>query len=138
MYGYQGADTSAEQLRLTGQLFDAALSELAVVAWGQPCLIVGDFNVEPSQIPSLAKGISAGLWADLEADWAAASGGEPAVTCKHTWASDSGDRWDFQMDALLCAAAVRSCSVRNQRWIQPHLAVRSWLAASRWDGLRYG
>ena len=29
LYGYQGADSSAEQLQLTHQLFDAALSEIA-------------------------------------------------------------------------------------------------------------
>ena len=62
LYGYQGADSDAEQLALTNQLFDAALSELSVVARGQPCMIVGDFNVEPTKIPCLAKGISAGLW----------------------------------------------------------------------------
>ena len=50
-FGYQGADTVAEQLALTEQLFDAALSELSVVARGQPCLMVGDFNVEPTKIP---------------------------------------------------------------------------------------
>ena len=31
LYGYQGADTDAEQLALTEQLFDAALAELDVV-----------------------------------------------------------------------------------------------------------
>ena len=30
LYGYQGADTDAEQLALTEQLFDAALGELSV------------------------------------------------------------------------------------------------------------
>ena len=48
--GYQGSDTSSEQLQLTDQLVDAALGELAVVARGQPCLVVGDFNVEPMKI----------------------------------------------------------------------------------------
>ena len=61
LYGYQGSDDDAEQLALTDQLFDAALAELAVVAWGSPCLLVGDFNVEPTEIPCLSKGISAGL-----------------------------------------------------------------------------
>ena len=60
LYGYQGADTDAEQLALTNQLFDAAFGELLVVARGQPCLLVGDFNVEPTKIPCLAKGISVG------------------------------------------------------------------------------
>ena len=43
LYGYQGSDNSSEQLQLTDQLVDAALGELAVVARGQPCLVVGDF-----------------------------------------------------------------------------------------------
>ena len=70
LYGYQGSDNSSEQLQLTDQLVDAALGELAVVARRQPCLVVGDFNVEPTKIPCLAEGISAGLWVDLEFCWA--------------------------------------------------------------------
>ena len=57
LYGYQGADSDAEQLALTDHLFDAALCELHAVAAGQPCLLVGDFNVESTKIPCLAKGI---------------------------------------------------------------------------------
>ena len=66
LYGFQSADTDAEQLVLTERLFDAALGELHVVACGQPCLLVGDFNVEPTKVLFLAKGISAGLWVDFE------------------------------------------------------------------------
>ena len=61
LHGYQGADREAEKLALTDQLLDAFLGELGVVAREQPCLVVGDFNVEPTKIPCLAKGISAGL-----------------------------------------------------------------------------
>ena len=57
LYGYQGADREAEKLALTDQLLDAAFGELRVVAREQPCLIVGGFNVEPTKIPCLAKGI---------------------------------------------------------------------------------
>ena len=115
-------------MQLTNQLFEAALGELAVVARGQPCLIVGDFNVEPTKIPCLAKGISAVLCVDFEeASWAIAAGRAPAVTCKRTWDSD----WDFQIGCPLCAAAVLSCEVVGDRWIQPHLAVRTWFA-DRW------
>ena len=67
---------------MTDQLLDAASGELACVAREQPCLLVGDFNVEPTKIPCLAKGIMAGLWVDLEASWALASGRAPGVTCK--------------------------------------------------------
>ena len=65
LYKYQGADSDPEQLALTDQLFDAAFGELGAVARGQPCLLVGDVNVEPTKIPCLAKGISAGLWVTL-------------------------------------------------------------------------
>ena len=67
---------------MTDQLLDAALGELACVAREQPCLLVGDFNVEPTKIHCLAKRISAGLWVDLESAWASASGGNPGVTCR--------------------------------------------------------
>ena len=111
LYGYQGAVTDPEQLALTDQLFDAALAELSVVARGQPCLMVGDFNVEPTKIPCLANGISAGLWVDLEEAWALAAGLKPAVTCKRTWDSVGGHRRDFMVGCPLTVAAVSSCKV---------------------------
>ena len=80
VYGYQGANVDAEQLALIDQLFGAAFGDLSVVARGQPCLLVGDFNVEPTKIPCLAKGISAGLWVDLEGAWASAAGLQPSPT----------------------------------------------------------
>ena len=80
LYGYHGADSSAERLQLTNQLFEDSMGDLAVVARGQPCLIVGDFNVGPTKISCLAKGISAGLWVDLEVSWALATGRQPAST----------------------------------------------------------
>ena len=132
LYGYQGADTDAEQLALTEQLFDAALGELEVAALDQPCLIVGDFNVEPTKIPCLTKGISAGLWVDLESAWALACGRQPTATCKRTWGPTAGHRRDFMVGCPLVAAAVASCSVQRDRWIVPHLAVRTYFECARW------
>ena len=54
----------------------------------------------------MPKGISAGLWVDLEASWASASGGQPAATCKREWGSGGGTRRDFMIGALLIG---RSC-----------------------------
>ena len=51
LYGYQGADADVEQLSLTEQLFDAALCELCVVAWGQPCVRDGDIQRGAYQNP---------------------------------------------------------------------------------------
>ena len=130
LHGYQGAFRDAEQLALTDQLFDAALGELRVVAMDQPCLIVGDFNVEPTKIPCLSKGIFAGLWVDPA--WAFASGVPPAVTCKRAWGDPGGHRRDFMVGCPLVAAAVHSCSVQQDRWIVPHLAVRASFLYSSW------
>ena len=80
LYGSQGADADAEQLALTEQLFDAARGDLGLVARGQPSLIVGDFHVEPTKITCSAKGISAGLWVDLDAAWSLAGSDQPTAT----------------------------------------------------------
>ena len=133
LYGYQGADTDSEQLALTDQLFDAALGELYVAALGQPCLLVGDFNVEPTKIPCLAKGISAGLWVDFGEAWALAAGLQPAPTCKRSWTAAGGHRRDFILGCPLAAAAILSCKVQPDRWIAPHLSVRALFDYGRWD-----
>ena len=124
--GYQGADTVAEQLALTEQLCDAALGELSVVAREQPCMLVGDFNVEPTKIPS------AGLWVDFEESWALATGRQPSSTCLREWGCGGGNRRDFMFGCPLAAAAVLSCKVQPDRWIAPHLAVRTLFDCCGW------
>ena len=133
LYGYQSADADAEQLALTDHLFDAALCELHAVAAGQPCLLVGDFNVEPTKILCLAKGISAGLWVDFGKAWALAAGLHPAPTCKRGWTAAGGHRRDFILGCPLAAAAILSCKVQPDRWIAPHLAVRALFDYDRWE-----
>ena len=106
LYGNQGADSDPEQLALTEQLFDAALGELGVFARLQRCMLVGDFNVEPTEIPCVAKGISAGLWVVFEASWALATALQPAPTCNPGWSAGSGHRRDFMVGCPLAAAAA--------------------------------
>ena len=132
LYGYQGADTDAEQLALTEQLFDAALGELSAVARGQPRMLVGDFNVEPTKITRLAKWISAGLWVDFEESVALATGRQPYSTCLREWVSGGGNRRDFMVGCPLAAAAALSCKVQPDRWDAPHLAVRTLFDCCRW------
>ena len=117
---------------MTGQLFVAAFGELIVVARGQPCLLVGDFNVEPTKIPCLAKGISAGLCVDFEEAWALAAGLQPTPTCKKGWDSAGGHRRDFMVGCPHAVAAVLSCKVHPDRWTAPHLAVRTFFDCCRW------
>ena len=123
VYGFQGAVSDPEKLRLTDSLVDAVIGELAVVATGQPCLIVGDFNVEPAKIPCLLKGISAGLWFDLQPFWATANGTPPGATCKHFFLSARGTSRDFVFGCPLATAALRWCRVFRDRWVMPHHAV---------------
>ena len=87
--------------------------------------------MEPTNIPCLAKEISAGLWVDLEISWALAAGKQPASTCMREWGSGSGTRRDFMVGCPL-AAAVLSCTVQPDRWIAPHLAVRTLFDYDRW------
>ena len=134
LYGFQDADTDAEQLALTEQLLDATLGELSFVARGQPCLLVGDFNVEPTKIPCLAKGISSGLWVDFEEAWALSAGSRSAPACKKSWSADGGHRRDFMVGCPLTVAAVLSRTVQADRWVAPHLAVRTLFDCCRWTG----
>ena len=122
----------AEQLALTEHSFDTALDELGVVARGKPCLIVADFNGEPTQILFLSGGISAGLWVGLQAAWAFARGSQHAIACKRTWGSPGGNRRDFVVGCPLAAAAVRSRKVDPGRWSTSHLAVRAYVDCQRW------
>ena len=77
--GYQGADEDSEKLSLTDRLLDAA--ELAVVNKGQPYVLAGCFNVEPTRNP-LLEVIMAKIWFDLQGAWARASGVDRGLTCK--------------------------------------------------------
>ena len=106
IYGFQGASTDPEKLRLTEKLLDSVLFELAVVGSEQPCLTAGDLNVEPARVPSLQKGIMAGHWFDLQASWAAAAGLDPALTCKQVFGATSGSRRDFFLGCPLASAAL--------------------------------
>ena len=135
VYGFQGASTDPdpEKLWLTEKLLDAVLCKLAVVASGQPCLIVGDLDVEPDRIPCLLKGLMAGHWFDLQSSWASASGVDPLPTCCKTFGSCGGSRRDFILGCPLAVSALRWCSVLQDRWILPHYAVRASFSMGRWS-----
>ena len=68
----------------------------------------------------------------MEEAWALAAGLRPAVTCKKAWDSVGGHRRDFTVGCPLAVAAVLSCKVLNDRWIAPHLAVRTLFDCCRW------
>ena len=49
------------------------------------------------------------------------------------WGSGGGNRRHFMVGCPLAAAAVLSCTVQADRWIAPHLAVRTLLDYGRWS-----
>ena len=103
-----------------------------MVASGQPCLVVGDLNDEPTKIPCLLKGISAGLWFDLHASRAVASGAIPVATCMHSFHSTGGTRRDFIIGCPLAASALSWCRVLGERWVLPHHALRASFGLGAW------
>ena len=62
-----------------------------------------------------------------------ATGKQPASTCMREWVSGGGTRRDFMIGCPLAAAAVLSCTVQTDKWIAPHLAVRTLFDYDRWS-----
>ena len=60
IYGYNGAENDPEKLQLSEHLFAAVLAEVKMCCAGQPVILVGDFNADPTVIPSLAEDIMNG------------------------------------------------------------------------------
>ena len=70
---------------------------------GQPMLIAGDLNADPTVIPCLAKGISAGKFVDLALAYSLGAGRKPDGKFKR---EDSlGSRMDFIVSCLNALAA---------------------------------
>ena len=90
IYGYQGAESDPEKLQLSEHLFAAVLAEARMCCAGQPVILAGDFNADPTVIPSLAKGISNGQWVDLERAFAFGRGVPPSSTCLFQLDEDKG------------------------------------------------
>ena len=51
---------------------------------------------------------------------------------KRTWSSAGGHRRDFVVGCTPAATAVTSCMVEPDRWIVPHVAIRTHFECIRW------
>ena len=123
IYGYQGAESDPEKLQLSEHLFAAVLAEAKMCCAGQPVILVGDFNADPTVIPSLAKGIMNGHWIDVEQAFATGRGVAPSRTCQFQLDEDEGSRRDFVLACPIAVAATTACRVLPDRWFIPHFAV---------------
>ena len=96
-------------------------------------ILAGDFNADPTVIPSLAKGISNCQWIDLERAFAFGRGVPPSSTCQFQLDEDKGSRRDFLLACPIALAAATACSILPDRWLTPHFAVYAEFALSGWD-----
>ena len=130
IYGYQGAESDPEKLQLSDHLFAA---EARMCCAGQPVILAGDFNADPTVIPSLAKGIMDGHWIDLEQAFATGRRVAPSCTCQFQLDEDKGSRRDFVLACPIAMAAATACCVLPDRWFIPHFAVYAEFSLSAWD-----
>ena len=100
---------------------------------GQPVILVGDFNADPTVIPSLAKGILDGHWIDIEVAFTTRRGVAPSRTCQFQLDEDKGSRGDFVLACPIAMAATTACRVLPDRWFVPHFAVYAEFSLSAWD-----
>ena len=79
LYRYQGAENDPEKLELSEHLLAAVLAEAKMCCSGQPVMLAGDPNADPSVTPSLATSMGDGAWIDAEKAFAMGRGVSPTV-----------------------------------------------------------
>ena len=84
-----------EKLQLSEHLFAAVSAEARMCCAGQPVILAGDCNADPTVIPSSAKGISDGQRIDLERAFAFGRGILASSTCQFQLDEDKDSRRDF-------------------------------------------
>ena len=121
--GYQGAVSDPEKLQLSDRLSALVLAEARMCCAGQPVILAGDFNTDPTVIPSLAKGIMDCHWIDLERAFTTGRRVSPSCTCQFQLDEDKGSRRGFVLACPIAMAAATACCVLADRWFIPHFAV---------------
>ena len=108
------------------------MGELAVVARGQPVLLLVISMWSPPRFLAWQKGsrLGSGLIWKLLGLLLLVVFLRSLVNAHGTLILEIG--WIFIFGCPLCAAAVLSCGAMGDRWVRPHLAVRTWFAAERW------
>ena len=101
---------------------------------GQPVIIAGDFNADPTVIPSLAKGIMDGHWIDLERAFATGRRVSPSYTCQFQLDEDKGSRRDFVLACPIAMAAATACSVFTRSLVHSSFCCSCGVySLSAWD-----
>ena len=108
------------------------LCEAEVCWYKQPIILIGDFNADPSVIPSFAKGTSDGGLIDLEVALPLARGLRPHPTCQFQRDEGRGTRRDFALVSPKALAASTSCSVLPDLRFPPHFALLTEFSLAAW------
>ena len=131
VYGYQGAEEDADQLKLADKLLQPVLAEAQVVCVGQPMLIAGDLNADPALIPCVAKGISAGRCIDLALAFSMGAVLLLMLLVGLVGEEGTGSRRHFFVGCPNALAASHACHV-TARWFTPHFSVFANFRIGAW------
>ena len=118
---------------MTNQLFEAALSELAVVAWGgSPAFLLAISTWSPRRYLVWRKAslLGSGLVWRLLGLLLLVEILQSPVSAHGTPSLEIGGI--FRLDAHCVQLRFCPAGSMGDRWVQPHLAVRTWFAAQRW------
>ena len=127
MVGYQGAAEDPHKLALTNKLLEAVICEAKSCGTGQPVIIAGDFNGEPSVIA-----MNTGVLLDLESAFAEGRGISPSSTCRFDLDGAPGNRKDFIPTCPNALAASVACQVLTEGWFRPHFLVQASFGIGTW------
>ena len=103
------------------KLLEAVIGEAKVCGTGQPVVIAGDLNVEPSVIPVAFKALQYGHLVDLDVTFSSGKGRAPSSTCRFDLDGAPGTRRDFFLVCPSALAASVDCHVLVDRWFRPPL-----------------
>ena len=107
VYGYQGSCDDAHKLSLTNKLMEAVIGEAKACGVGQPVVVAGDLNVEPTLIPVTAKALQCNHLIDWDTAFSAGRGVPPSPTCRFNLDGAPGTRRDFFWFAPMPLLLVR-------------------------------
>ena len=133
IYGYQGAESDPEKLQLSEHLFAAVSAEAKMCCAGQPVILVGDFNADPTVIPSLAKGIMNGHWIDVEQAFATGRGLPLPVPASSNWMRIRVLEGILIWRVPLLWRPPLHVVFLPDRWFVPHFVVYEEFSLSAWD-----
>ena len=101
--GTMGASDDPHELALTNKHLEAVICEAKACGTGQPVIISGDLNAEPSVIPVNAKVLKFCHLIDLEGAYASGRGVPPSPTCRFALDGAPGTRRDFFFGMPQCS-----------------------------------